>query len=279
MAKATKSKSSKQTPEEKEKQQKEFALKQLVERLPLIPEPTYAFNVGDRVEMGNLKDVYVFNILNDGKIYEIDYTSINNNYGNPIISVNQKMYVAWFNIRKFKEYQDESIVQNRDIKLNYFQSGMGDIFSKAYHFGINFEPEYQREFVWNLEDKVSLIDSIFSNVDIGKFTFLHYDDQRWTETGFGYEIIDGKQRLRAILDFYEDRFAYKGKLFSELSHRDRSHFKNYPVMEAELHNLTREQILRYFIMLNMVDVLWQKNKLIRSEVCLRVFKNVREGLK
>ena len=111
-------------------------------------------------------------------------------------------------------------------------------------------PIFYIEFVWELEDKVSLIDSIFNNVDIGKFTFLHYDDQRWTETGFGYEIIDGKQRLRTILDFYEDRFAYKGRLFSELSHRDRNHFKNYPIMEAELHNLTREQILRYFIMLN-----------------------------
>jgi len=250
MAKATKPKVTKQTPEEQAKHQKEFELKQLVEKLYLIPEPTYTFSVGDRVEIGALKDVYVFDILNNGKIYEIDYTSINNNYGNPITNIHQKMYVTWFNIRKFQEYQDEPLVRNRDIKLNYFQTGMGDIFGKAYHFGINFEPEYQREFVWELEDKVSLIDSIFNNVDIGKFTFLHYDDQKWEETGFGYEVVDGKQRLRAILDFYEDRFTYKGKLFSELTHRDKNHFRDYPIMEVELHNLTREQVLRYFIMLN-----------------------------
>ena len=250
MAKTTKPKIPKQTPEEKEKQHKEFELKQLVERLSLIPEPTYKFNVGDRVEIGNLKDVYVFSIFNNDKIYEIDYTSIDNNYGNPITNVHQKMYVPWFNIRKYQEYQGEPLVKNRDIKLNYFQTSMGDIFGKAYHFGINFEPEYQREFVWDLEDKVSLIDSIFNNVHIGKFTFLHYDDQKWSETGFSYEIIDGKQRLRAILDFYEDRFTYKGKLYSELSHRDKNHFRDYPIMEAELHNLNREQILRYFIMLN-----------------------------
>ena len=261
MAKVTKPKVPKQTLEEQAKQQKEFELKQLVERLHLIPKPTYKFNVGDRVEIGNLKDVYVFDVINDGKIYEIDYTSIENNYGNPIAHLNQKRYIFWFNIRKFKEHQDDSIVKNTDIKLNYFQSNMSDIFSKAYHFGINFEPEYQREFVWDLEDKVSLIDSIFSNVDIGKFTFLHYDDQKWAETCFGYEIVDGKQRLRAILDFYEDRFTYKGKLFSELSHRDRNHFKNYPVMEAELHNLTREQVLRYFIMLNTGGCIMAKEQI------------------
>jgi len=250
MAKVTKPKTPKQTAEEQEEQNRQYRFKELVDRLPLIPEPTYKFNVGDRVEIGALKDVYVFNVFNDGKIYEIDYTSIENNYGNPITRTHQKTYTPWFNIRKFQEYQGELLVKNTDIKLNYFQSNMSDLFSKTYHFGINFEPEYQREFVWELDDKVSLIDSIFNNVDIGKFTFLHYDDQKWTETGFGYEVIDGKQRLRAILDFFEDRFTYKGKLFSELSHRDRNHFKNFPVMEAELHNLTREQILRYFIMLN-----------------------------
>jgi len=261
MAKVTKPKVPKQTLEEQAKQQKEFELKQLVERLHLIPKPTYKFNVGDRVEIGNLKDVYVFDVINDGKIYEIDYTSIENNYGNPITHTHQKRYVLWFNIRKYQDCQDKPLVRNTDIKLNYFQTGMGDIFGKAYHFGINFEPEYQREFVWDLEDKVSLIDSIFNNVDIGKFTFLHYDDQRWTETGFGYEVVDGKQRLRAILDFYEDRFTYKGKLFSELSHRDRNHFKNYPVMEAELHNLTREQVLRYFIMLNTGGCIMAKEQI------------------
>jgi len=46
----------------------------------------------------------------------------------------QKRYIPWFNIRKFKEHQDDSIVKNTDIKLNYFQSNMSDIFSKAYHF-------------------------------------------------------------------------------------------------------------------------------------------------
>jgi len=240
------SKVKKEIPIEEQKQDK---LADVLRRLPLIPKPTYKLNVGDRVTIGNLKDVYISAIHNEYKIYEIDYTSIDNNYGNPIKNEHQWMFVAWMDIRKYNE-ETEVFTQNRDIKLNYSQITISGLFTKAYSFGINFEPEYQREFVWNLEDKVSLIDSIFNNVDIGKFTFIYYENEQWMKTGFGYEILDGKQRLRAILDYYEDRFAYKGKLFSELSYRDKNHFKDYGVVEAEAHNLTREQILRYFIMLN-----------------------------
>jgi len=230
-------------------EQKQNGLADILRNLHLIPEPTYKFNVGDRVTIGNLKDVYISAIHNEHKTYEIDYTSIDNNYGRPITNEHQWMYVMWIDVRKYNE-ETEVFTQNKDIKLSYSQTTINGLFTKAYSFGINFEPEYQREFVWNLEDKIALIDSIFNNVDIGKFTFIYYESEQWQETGFGYEILDGKQRLRAILDFYEDRFAYKGKSFSELSYRDKHQFKDYGVVEAEVHNLTREQILRYFIMLN-----------------------------
>jgi uncharacterized protein with ParB-like and HNH nuclease domain len=73
--------------------------------------------------------------------------------------------------------------------------------------------------VWELEDKVALIDSIFNNVDIGKFAFIHLNyGEKYT-----YEILDGKQRMRAILDYYENRFQYKGKYFNELSCREQNH--------------------------------------------------------
>lgn len=70
------------------------------------------------------------------------------------------------------------------------------------------------------------------------------------ETGYSSEILDGKQRMRAILDFYEDRFQYKGKYFSQLSVKDQNHFKRYPVSVAETSEMSKEQVLRYFINLN-----------------------------
>jgi hypothetical protein len=48
-----------------------------------IPEPTYYFNIGDKVEIGNLNDVSICNIIND-KIYEIDYSTIRTKLGEEI---------------------------------------------------------------------------------------------------------------------------------------------------------------------------------------------------
>lgn len=241
-----------ETQEQKEKRLSKNLnreLEDLRNKLKFYSEPTYYFQIGESVSIGNLKDVTVEEVLDEGKIYKIDFTSINTNYGNPIITNNCKRYVSWVNVRKIP-MSTESFITNEDISLNYSQRNIDDLLSKTYYFGVNFEPEYQREFVWSKEDKIKLIESIFNNVEIGKFVFIHYDNKKWSETGYSYEILDGKQRMRAILDFYEDRFQYKGKCYSELSYRDQCHFDDFPISMAEVSELSREQILRYFIMLN-----------------------------
>ncbi|MNH75601.1 hypothetical protein D3C73_278450 [compost metagenome] len=226
-------------------------LKELEDRLHLIPDPTYSFEVGESVRLGNLEDVTVLSILHDGKIIELNYTSVNNNYGNPIRNENQKGYYRWVDIRKSNTIST-SFIKNDDIRLNYSQTSLEALFSKAYYFGVDFEPEYQRNYVWDESDKVKLIDAIFNNVDIGKFAFVHLSDDEWRQNDFkySYEILDGKQRFRAILDFYESRIKYNGVFFKELSLKDQSHFKRYTINVAETQQLSRESKLRYFLMLN-----------------------------
>ena len=162
----------------------------LKERTEFCPEPTYFYNIGDRVVIGALEDVYVCDVINN-KVYEIDYSSTDTNYGNPIKHEHQKMFVNWYDIRPYNDTEIKSVIQNNDLRLSYSQRHLGDLFSKAYYFGTNFEPEYQREYVWELEDKVALIDSIFNNVDIGKFVFIH---KEYGED-YCYEVLDGKQRV------------------------------------------------------------------------------------
>ncbi len=244
-----------------EEEKREARYDRVIENLQYIPEPTYKFNLNDRVRIGNLEDVYICGIYEDGKIYEIDYTSIDNNYGKPIRNEHCKMFVVWLRIRKYHDNDAVTLIQNTDLKLDYSQRSIHDLLGKAYTFGINFEPEYQRDYVWETEDKINLIDSIFNNVDIGKFAFIRYNTKQWSELGYGYEILDGKQRIRAILDFYEDRFKYQGKYFSDLSRRDQWHFENYAISSAEASNLTRKQILRYFIKLNTGGKIMSKEQI------------------
>ena len=76
----------------------------------------------------------------------------------------------------------------------------------VYHSGVDFDVDYQCEHVWELTDKVVLIDSIFNNIDIGKFVFV------WRDFGVKeklYEIVDGKQRLLTIKEFLGDNNGFR----------------------------------------------------------------------
>ena len=104
--------------------------------------------------------------------------------------------------------------------------------------GVDFSPEYQRDYVWSQEDKEKLIDSIFNNITIGLFVFVK---RPFDEYGKGYEVIDGKQRLTALVDFYEDRFPYKGVYYSQLSFSDSNHFDTYGVSIGVLSESSTEK--------------------------------------
>lgn len=247
------------SPEQLEQEE----LKELREESLYIPLPTYRFNIGNKVQIGHLEDATIEEMLDDGKIYKIDYSFTDNNYGNPIKTEHLKRYFYWFNIRKISNTKT-SFIKNKDLRLSYMQQTIDSLFSKVYHFGVDFEPEYQREFVWELEDKIALIDSIFNNIDIGKFVFIRHD----YSNELLYEILDGKQRLRAILDFYEDRFQYKGCYFSDLSRKDQNHFEDYSISVAEVGEMSKEQILRYFIMLNTGGKAMAKEQLDKVKTML-----------
>lgn len=129
-------------------------------------------------------------------------------------------------------------------------------------------PEYQRGYVWELEDKQLLIDSIFNNIDIGKFAFIHLDDKKWAETGNGYEILDGKQRLSTIIDFYENRFPYNGVYYNDLSAKDKNVFLNHHIVQGEVRGADRKAVLKYFLMLNRTGKSMDQSQLDKVEKML-----------
>lgn len=249
------------TQEELLQQSLEREMRDLIKKLHLIPTPTSTFKIGEKVSVGAYDETTIEDVLEDGKIYLIDYTHTKNNYGSPITYKN-KRYIKWLDARPVN-LSTESLVKNEDMRLSYSQTYLTSLFSKAYYFGVNFDPDYQRDYVWELEDKIELINSIFNNIDIGKFAFIQIDDERWRDSGYKYmhEILDGKQRMRAILDYYEDCFEYQGKTFSQLSYRDRNHFENFSVNIAEVRDVDRNQVLKYFLQLNTSGKVMSKTHL------------------
>lgn len=66
----------------------------------------------------------------------------------------------------------------------------------------------QRNFVWNLEQKRELIWSILINRNIPRMAMMNIivrnDDNKLDDV---YQVIDGKQRLSTMIDFYNNKFT------------------------------------------------------------------------
>ncbi len=234
----------------------ESAAKQQERRVNFIKEvqeyhrtpPTYTFQVGDKVSVGALRDPVIAEVLADGKGYIIDFTSVDNNYGKPIVTPHCKRFFAWTDIRPLNQNTKSFIKVSDNMRLSYCQRQLSGLINMIYSFGVDFEPPYQRGFVWTNEDKVRLIDSIFHGVDIGKFVFIQTGS--YSYGSYGYEILDGKQRLKTLQEFYENRFAYNGYYFNDLSQKDKNFFENYSISYAEAKNMTNADKYNLFILLN-----------------------------
>jgi Protein of unknown function DUF262 len=222
--------------EDRVKQNLERELKDCLETP--ISTPNRTFSIGERVEWGNHENTIIVEQYENGKCYKVS-----NSTGEHI--------QPWYNL-----YHYRSPDQIKDIKqycyrerinMHFMQQDIHGLFTLWYHFGVETEIDYQRDYVWELSDKQALIQSIFNNIEIGKFVFIF---RGYTEKKT-YEVLDGKQRLEALTSFYEDRFQWNGKYFSELHPRDKNHFMSYSITVAESRDkMSDTEKYLYFLKLN-----------------------------
>lgn len=247
------------TIEEKLKIEKENGLKDIEREIIHTNEPTYFFNVGDKVRLGMVKESIVEEVLYDGKAYILKCIMTDTNYGNPFDYETYKVAV-WTDVRPIIN-GDTNFAENQNIRLNFYNINLDSLINRYYHFGIDMSPDYQRDYVWDQYDKKLLIDSIFKNIDIGKFAFIKLPYVDWSKRNVGYEILDGKQRLNAIIEFYENRFSYKGKYYNDLSEKDKSVFENRVISVADTEKANKKEVLKYFLLLNRTGKVMDKKHL------------------
>ena len=238
------------TPEEKLAKERSRLLSpdNVEEVITFMSEPSYLLKVGDEVRYGGMKSSVVEEVVADGKAYLLKCIAVHNNYGKPYEEVCYRL-TNWVNVRPLPLGTTEFAVQD-SLCLRFNNGTVESLLNKCYFFGVDMDPEYQRGYVWDDSDREYLIDSIFQNVDIGKFVFVHLDTREWMGRGLSYEILDGKQRLTALKMFYENRFAYKGKYFNDLSPMDRRAFMEHNISYADVHSASKKEIYQYFLKLN-----------------------------
>ena len=212
-----------------------------------IPEPSYQFTVGEKVLFGALNDCVVAEVLEGGKILHLNFHDKGKVYGKDYDAGRKPRLCWWTEVDPLALEGDTKFSRER-LNTNYIQTSLDSLIHMAYHRGLLDSPDYQRGYVWTLEDKQKLIQSIFNLADIGKFVFL--EDDNYHE--YRLEVIDGKQRLRAILDFYEGRFEFEGKTWYQLSRQDKYAFCDIMIQAATLQRgkVKRSDVLWLFLQLN-----------------------------
>jgi len=95
-------------------------------------------------------------------------------------------------------------------------------------------PPFQRPPVWNREQQVRLVESIWLELPIGIYIYnqistpLNHPCDGW--------LIDGQQRVTAILEYVNDTFSVFGYKYSELDRREQRAFemKSFPCVILEM---------------------------------------------
>jgi hypothetical protein len=211
--------------------------------------PTRFFVVGELVRYGNHDNCEILEVLENGAVYKVRCFGIKEVYGKPTEYSNH-LEVNWYNLLKLdRDEYYPSFTKDKEFRMSQSNRDIEGLLSMVLgdHAGVDFTPEYQREYVWSNEDKVKLIESIFNNVTIGLFLFANLPYQ---DNAKQYEIIDGKQRLSALIDFFEDRFSYQGVYYSELSNKDMRQFDNYSISIGFLNEPTEKEKYAAFLAVN-----------------------------
>lgn len=116
---------------------------------------------------------------------------------------------------------------------------------------VELDPEYQRGYVWSEDQKERYVEHFFSSGMSGMD--IYWNCPNWTHQGETeqddtvIEILDGKQRLNAMLGYLDDKVKCYGKYCSEIGGHPRPFFSfTFHVLEFK----TREQVVQWYLGMN-----------------------------
>jgi hypothetical protein len=91
--------------------------------------------------------------------------------------------------------EDEILQQKNSLSTDRLDMSFGEIMSMYQRQEIIIDPEFQRLFRWNNEQKTKFIESIILGIPIPPIFVAEDSDGRW-------ELVDGLQRISSLLSFF-----------------------------------------------------------------------------
>ena len=217
---------------------------------------TKKFNIGNKVFINKeYKDCEIVEIENSSrftikgkKLVEGKWIEIEN-FKLDIYQINRiedKKNSEISNEIRTKKDEWEKIIdrRNHDFKVC-------DLYKKLYEEQLELDPFYQRDYVWNLEQKRAYIENLFLGKAVITPTFIQVAKPKELRKDFS------KQRLSTIFEFIENQFCLNdGIYFKNLNGRDKIELLFMDVKAIEIlprnfsNQLTDKQKIELFLELN-----------------------------
>jgi len=129
---------------------------------------------------------------------------------------------------------------------------------------INLNPDYQRGYVWTQDQKERFIEFKLKGGIGGNILYWNYPNQvddigesDWHNT---YELVDGKQRLNAVLGFLNNEVKAFGKYLSEYSDAKLAMKRQTYYFDFHINNLaTKREVVEWYLGLNNGGTVHTKN--------------------
>ena len=165
-------------------------------------------------------------------------------------------------IHKCKRNEGESVFLNfknktlfDDLTVTTITSSLENFLDMYAEGEYDFDPEYQRGLVWTKEQKQAFIKALM----IGKAEIQPIFIRNPKKREGGLEVLDGKQRLTAILEYVRGEFEVEGFYYKDLNSSDIRIF-NYTSMvyteikyydnKVGLTTMPTEQKIELFLQVN-----------------------------
>lgn len=149
---------------------------------------------------------------------------------------------------------------------------------------LELRPDFQRNEVWSKAAQIMLIDTIINGIPIPKIYIksIVQDENTYRV------VVDGQQRLTAILKFLKDELElqkpykgkYIGKTFSTLPDDVHDNFLRYKIDINEIFNPTEEEIRDLYSRVNKYTVQLNKQELRKADFpgdCINLSEHLAEN--
>ncbi len=142
---------------------------------------------------------------------------------------------------------------------NLEQARISDVLEWYGKQQLELNPNFQRRSVWTPAAKVYLVDTILRQLSIPKFYMRTKIDLKSRHSI--REVVDGQQRLRAIIEFAGDHLlltrrahGFEGLRYSTLGEEYQTVFLSYPLSIEQLINASDSDVLEVFARLNSYNL-------------------------